>query len=228
MFLASAALAADPTPTAVLPSAAPAPGGTGEVALTLGHGALLDFLGSSTQLYGVGLRAGWAPTDEVRFELAAGADVRDATSCGLWYGSCSDDSGAEGGLALSARYRIAPTRGFALAPIVGVFAAQGLDTAVGGAVGVAVEGGGDRVRGDLSLMCGVGVMAGVPGVVPAGEGGVSLLVGRERRHALRLGVVEVVPDLSWRYEGKGWMVGAGVTGLPFYAGGERIVGGVLF
>lgn len=229
-LLAPVAAAADPTPTVLLPSAAPATRGTTEAALSIGHGSL-SLLGGDTSLGGATLRAGWAPSDEVWVDTAVGGDLRSSQSCGIVPGgSCSDPRlGGDGAVGVSARYRWAPTDGFAVAPVAGVFAAVS-DTGPmgGGAVGLAMEGGGRHVRGDLTLMLAGGVTEYGPDFFPVGEGGVSFRIGREERHTLRVGLVELAPDLSWRTEGDWWFVGAGLTGIPVVAGAERVVVGLRF
>jgi hypothetical protein len=35
------------------------------------------------------------------------------------------------------------------------------------------------------------------------------------RRPVPLGLAELVPDVSWRYQGDRWFVGAGLTGLRF-------------
>lgn len=232
ILLAPVAAAADPSPTLLLPSAAPAPAGTAELGLSFGHGTL-SLLGTDTVAIGSSLRAGWAPSDAVWLEAGLGGDVRSAESCGLFPGgACADpETFADGGLSLSARYRAPMTDGLAVAPFAGAFLVGGgrrTGPAVGGALGLAVEGGGRRVRGDLSLGLAAGVADGRFDGLPVGEGGVTFLLGSGRRHALRIGLAELVPDLSWRCEADRWFLGAGVSGVPFAAGAERLEVGWRF
>ncbi len=230
------AVAADPTPGLLLPSAAPAPAGSGEVSLSAGHGQLL-LLGASG-LAGGTVRGGWAPSDVVYLDLAAGGAVDWTDGCpGLAFGGfCRPEQTGGLGLAGSVRARWALTDGFALAPVAGAFGIlrEGVGT-VGGAAGVALEGGGRKVRADLTLMVAVGAevegsrySADGVAVVPVGEGGVTFLLGDERRHAVRVGVAELAPTVSWRYEGDRWFVGAGLVGLPVVAGGEHVTVGLRF
>ena len=229
VFAVSVAVASDPSPTTLLPSAASAAQGSAEVGLSLGHGTL-GVIGTETVVGGAAVRAGWAPSEAVWLELGVGGAGGPATSCGIMPGgSCSDSVWSGGGVALSGRYRVAVSPGFAIAPFVGGFAgASSYSAGGGGAAGLALEGGGRRVRGDLSLALAGGVADGTFDLFPIGEGGVSFLIGSERRHALRVGVVEVAPELSWRYEADRWFAGAGLTGIPFVAGAERIVVGLRF
>ncbi|MCA9494655.1 MAG: hypothetical protein KC656_02095 [Myxococcales bacterium] len=232
----AAALAADPSPGLLLPSAGPAEAGDVEVAVVGGHVGL-DLLGTTTVGGGGGLRASWAPTDRWWFEVSGGALAGETRTCALLIvgtggGGCSDPETWVGGASsIAGRVLLARSPGFGLAAIGGLAGGADEDGLFGvGVLGLAVEGGSERVRVDLSMTGAIWQAEDEPHpwLLPVGEGGVSLLLGTEARHRLRFGLAELAPDASWRYDADRWFVGAGVTGLPVLAGAERLEVGARF
>lgn len=223
----SVARAADPSPGVGLPSAVAVDAGAGEVSITAAH-ATIDFLGT-TEGGGLSLRAGYAPIDRMWVEVAAAGVYSENTSCGL-FGGCSETQVSGAGLAgVSFRYNVVQLPQFAMAPVaVGFADPWGELYGFGG--GVALEGGSRRVRGDLSAVVIAVVDEGSPAMlpVPVGELGVSFRIGSEYRHQIRVGIVEVLPDVSWRYEADAWFLELGVTGVPLVAGAERVEVGWRF
>lgn len=114
---------------------------------------------------------------------------------------------------LGARWMVVDREAFHLAPFVSTAAHWGvspLDTRLTARVGLAVEGGGDRVRGDASLyLTGLqffpaptvetrmSALSGLEGALPV-ELGARVLLGEH--HSLRVGLLSIFPLISYRYE----------------------------
>lgn len=223
----STAFAADPTPGGALPSAAPVARGEVQVSLTGVHYRVALF--GADEGAGAAIRVGAAPTDALWVEVAVGMVAASWYSCGL-YGGCSETRWRTGtALAAAARLRLLDDPNFSVAPVVVGFADPLAGSWYAGG-GLGLEGGSRRVRADLTVVVGPGMLGQGVGVdvVPVGELGVTFRVGAAMRHALRIGVAELVPDLSYRYEADRWFVEAGITGAPFAAGAERVQLGARF
>lgn len=221
------AFAADPTPGGALPSAAPVPRGEVQLSFTGVH-YRVALLGSE-EGGGGAIRVGAAATDALWVEVAVGAVANSGYSCGL-FGPCSETRWRTGtGVAAAARLRVFDDPNFSLAPVVATFADPLNESWYAGG-GVGLEGGGRRVRADLTVVVGPGALGQgrAVDVVPVGELGLTFRAGAALRHAVRIGVAEVAPDLSYRYEAERWFVEAGITGLPLAAGAERLQLGARF
>lgn len=121
----------------------------------------------------------------------------------------------------SARYHVIQTPAFGLAPWVagtwGLRSGPDLGLLVGG---IAIEGGGDWVRADLSVpLVGAGLMDGEWGVMAspllwaASEGG--LTFRPSQAHSWRIAATSLIPHIDYRYRTQdGWVWGLDVGGWP--------------
>lgn len=208
-----AALAADRQPSIVLPGAAPLAERTGETSW--------------------GVAGGYLASDTLTGEL--GPQVT-----GLW--GMTDKIAISGGLAVSilspsvwpelgARYLIYSSEQLSIAPfavLVGRYRIKPADLYTLSALGVAFEGGWERVRLDASVPL-VGYTTGsnyprgstgLPGsyLLLTLEAGVS--VALNERHSLRLGVLSVLPTVSWRYDAPAWFLESSVSSLGTISVGQ--------
>lgn len=206
LLLLCAALAADRQPSLVLPGAASIPARTGETSW--------------------GVAGGYWVSDELQGELGP-------IVTGLW--GVNDKIALSGGLGFSvlnpsawpvvgARYLIVTGERFNVAPfavIVGRYRVKPADFYTLSALGVALEGGWERVRLDASVPL-VGYTTGsnyprgstgLPGnyLLLTLEAGASFTINEH--HALRLGVMSVLPTLSWRYDAPTWFLESSVSSI---------------
>jgi hypothetical protein len=205
LFAVATARASDPAPGLILPSAVAMGAGHGEVSISSGR-FFADLDGNSF----VTARFGVAPTDRLWIEVAGVHQYRTDLALGL----------ATAGMA-SVRYDVIERPELAVAPLALIIV--GAEGVVVPSAGVAIEGGGVRVRGDFTVVSGWG--DGVPVIL---EGGVSYRWGPLSEHTVRLGVAELLPDLSYRFERRNWFAELGVTGAPPLLGGVRAEIGVRF
>ncbi len=153
------------------------------------------------------VRAGYAITDSLRVDGALGF---------IRYGEGLLEPLAQAGM----RYVVARPAGIGFAPYVDFTMVERniwLATA-----GLAVEGGGERIRFDIALSP-VGIMdqgsrSGSsdlylpPLSLLFGELGITWQV--TERHGLRLGTVSIAPSLTWDWAGEGWFADAMFAMLP--------------
>lgn len=191
--LAPPALAADLVPALVMPTAVALPPGTGQAGI------------------GTMVTAGTAPGVAVTLRGAVGITDRLALSGGLMEPA--------GGLLLGLRYNVVQTDTFRFAPFVFGLADDDLVTlspadagrALSAGVGVALEGGAETFRFDLSLP--LVSTSHDPLVYPLHVPirGMSFGVGVRlgTRHSLRFGVESrFSPGVTWRYAPDRWYVQA--------------------
>lgn len=133
-----------------------------------------------------------------------------------------------GGPIFGARFLAVDTPKFRLAPTL-VLAGFGSASSTGGRgsglmvmAGLAIEGGWDKVRLDLSTSL-LGATRAVPdffdgpllwippNALVFSEAGVSFPIGEH--HALRLGMLSTVPSVRWRYDADRFYIDAGVASL---------------
>jgi len=189
LALLVAAQAAELTPSLALPSAVAIEGGGGQAAL----GAVVS--------------GGASPVASVTLRGAVGITDRLALSGGLrepW-----------GGLLLGLRYTVVQTDGFRFAPYVFAtvdddlvtFAPSEARPALGAGVGVALEGGGEAFRYDLSLplvASNIDPLAS-PLRVPFAGATLGVSVRVVNHHTVRVGVESTfAPGISWRYARERW------------------------
>ncbi|MDP2314433.1 MAG: hypothetical protein Q8P41_16140 [Pseudomonadota bacterium] len=196
LLAAAPAFAAEPVPTLAMPTAVALEAGTGQA----GVGALA-----------VG---GDSPSGAVTLRGAVGITDRLAISGGLME--------PRGGLLLGLRYNVYQSDTFRVAPFVFGIADDDLVTeapidtlgALSAGLGVALEGGGQTFRFDLSLplvATGIDPLAN-PLYVPLVGGSLGVTVQAHRRHALRFGIESLAaPAVTWRYAADRWYLQA--TGL---------------
>jgi hypothetical protein len=191
--LVAAAQAAELTPALALPSAVALEAGGGQAAL----GAVVS--GGATPVASVTLRGAVGITDR----LAVSGALREP-----W-----------GGLLLGLRYNVVETDGFRLAPYafatvdddLVTFAPSEARLALAAGVGVALEGGGESFRYDLSLplvASNVDPLAS-PLRVPFAGATLGVSVRVASRHVVRVGVESTfAPGITWRYARERWYLQA--------------------
>ena len=206
LLLLCAALAADRQPSLVLPGAVPLPARTGETSWGLAGGYVAGDLDQGdlgpivTGLWGVG--------DKIALSGGLGFSVLAPAAWPV--------IGARYVIVANERLNIAP-----FAVIVGRYRVKPADFYTLSALGVAVEGGWERVRLDASVPL-VGYTTGsnyprgstgLPGsyLLLTLEAGASVTV--TDRHSLRLGVMSVLPTLSWRYDADAWFLESSVSSV---------------
>jgi hypothetical protein len=212
--------AADPAPGTLLPSAVAMEAGHGEVSVTAAHGNVLW-----SQYSGAVARVGVAFTDRGWVEGSA-VMTYDHTTCGSLLGAC--DAATVGGGAFAARYNVVQDEHVGFGPVL-VGVAMGDGTVFLGE-GLASELGGRRVRWDLTAVVlhePFAEIAVLPFPVLV-ETGVSFRIGPQLAHQIRIGVFEVLPDLSYRFEQRRFFVEVGVAGIPGAIFEERLEVGLRF
>lgn len=206
----------DAQPGHVLPGAVPADQAT--VTAAAGAGTIIE------NYFGVA-------SGEFKGDVALGAFVQgtaaltDRLAVNVGGALLGMDLGQEAtwGFTFGARYNLVEGDTFRLAPFLASarWAWEGIE---GAAAGLALEGGGDRVRWDLSLPL-VGVMSDrakdCPGCYEVqpympifGEAGVSVALGEH--DLLRVGTTSAAPNVAWRHLRERWFLGATLVVVPAY------------
>jgi len=210
------ALASTSDPGLAHPDAAPTPGGEVTVSMGLGTLAVVDFHSDRTDLTlepAAELHGSWAITNGLRIDAAAGG-----TPGG--FGKFEKQQ-IDPFLHLGARWVVARPGGIGIAPFADV-----TKTSVNSgfaSAGVALEGGGERLRFDAALPLMVrtdtasrsgDVHLYGPLMALATTGELGLSWHATDHHGLRLGLISIMPNLSWCWAGGSWFGDVTVATLP--------------